>query len=235
MPDSVPNGPSYSWIPSYVAIADKLLEYANDWGVPFELVQEITGSPFDTHNCHGLMDPCTFFAMFNGLYRNDDKRREVVAQALKKFGLDAPVPCDFKGAPVFANPMCWWFYGSDGAVQACWDLTEAAVAYADDPAQSNRMPFLRAFDRLCPMMNVKMSKATGALHCFRPDFFLALDNRTRRYVNDVYRIHVPVKYLTGIEYLAIMDKVRSHTDKSLSEVSYDAQVAFPPTPRKRAK
>ena len=115
---------SFNWIEPYEKIATALLDYEDKQPELCSVVEDVLGESYD------VMDPLTFFSMFNGKRRNRDKRIEAVEKVLNALGIDTDPPSDFEGVPL-TNPQRWRYCnGNSDTVEHNWELFKAALAFA---------------------------------------------------------------------------------------------------------
>lgn len=189
-----------TWIAAYEAIATALLGYEERQDELCDLVEDILGESYDE------MDPLTFFSMFNGKRRNEEKRIEAVRTIVDRFKLDVEVPTDFEGVPV-TNPRRWRFWdGKPGTIRHNWELFRAALAFADAPTPDSQNELARLFDVVHAQGNIGDGNLTMALFWVRPHAYLPIDGNTRTYLRNRYDIDVPSP-LNGDGYLSLIKQV----------------------------
>ncbi|WP_350454435.1 AAA family ATPase [Slackia heliotrinireducens] len=207
-------GGQFSWIPAYEAIATKLLEYEDRQDELCQLVEEILGEHFNK------MDPLTFFSMFNGKRRNDEKRIEAVRVILGRFELNVAVPSDFDGVPI-SNPQRWRYWdGAPDTVRNNWSIFQAALDYADGKADDG-VEFAHLFDVVHSQGNVGDASLTMALYWVRPRAFIPMDKNTALYLRNRYGIAYP-KPFNGDGYVSLLKKLRTKSNDSFPDISYAA-------------
>ena len=192
----------YTWIPAYEAIATRLLDFEGKQNELTAIVQNVIGDSFDK------MDPLTFFSMFNGKLRREDRRIEAVEKV------------------VWAIPITdarqWRFWGGEaGQVEDNWSVFRSALVFADMPSAETRAQLIRGFDAAKARKNVGNSNLSMALYWARPKSYLPLDGNTQAYLRNRYGIVVPAQ-LTGESYLQLVDEVRATTGASFTDISYAA-------------
>lgn len=204
-----------TWISAYEAIATELLKYENRQGELCAIVERVIHEHFD------VMDPLTFFAMFNGKLRNESRRKEAVKQVIEGLKLDVEPAQDFWGIPIL-NPMRWRYWdGKPGTIEHNWEFFRAAIAFADNPSDESRAEFIRLFDIVRAQGNTGDANVTMALFWIRPNSYLPLDNNTQTYLRNRYDITVqPPTWGEG--YLSLLDQVRSVTEQAFVNISFAA-------------
>ncbi len=110
---------SFSWIPIYQELADKLADWHNRQA---ELIAFLEGlrtegyvvTPLNDKDNDGArfllkeIDPFTFFAVFNRGIRQD-QRVAILAMMKEFFELTSDLPEDFDGLPILSNFKSWFF------------------------------------------------------------------------------------------------------------------------------
>ncbi|WP_248921408.1 McrB family protein [Olsenella intestinalis] len=206
--------PTFSWISAYEGIATALLDYEDHQDELCDIVNEVLGEPYD------IMDPLTFFAVFNGKRRSFETRKEVVRVILDRLRVNATAPVEFHGIPV-RNPLRWRYWdGGDDTIRHNWQVFRCALSYADGNHEA-RAEFTRLFDVVRAQGNVGDASLTMALYWARPKVFLPVDSNTRTYLLNRYDIGVPDS-LSGEEYLALLDEVRKKSTDAYPTLSYRA-------------
>ena len=209
---------TFSWIPSYEAIATALLDYQDRQEVLCEVVHDVIGER------HEAMDPLTFFSMFNGKRRNRERRIEAVKKVLGTLGIDEQAPTDFDGIPL-TNPQRWRFWdGRPSTIKHNWELFRAALTFADSKGEQGREGLVRLFDVVHAQGNIgdawTTSKSlTMALFWARPRVFLPLDNNTKTYLGSRLGTRVPAP-ISGKEYLSLLEEVRGVTSDDFPAISH---------------
>ncbi len=206
-PSSV-EGATMEWVVPYGRIATRLLPFSKNRGVPCRIANEflererLSGGPLED------LGPFTFFGLFNGKVRTDEKRADCVGLVFERLGITLPVPHDFQGAP-HLNPRHWRFADdAPGAIEAEWACFEAALALADeeDETEESRDRLCEAFDRALGFKGLGSSNLPIALYWARPNRYLALDALMDAHLASAYGISVP-KDLDGAGYLDLVDEV----------------------------
>ncbi len=148
---------TFSWIPFYKALSDRLLSYKDKRSEMILLIlkafdlAKIKVPKLDSTPVPADMDPFTVFGLFNKSISND--KRTAFCIALKEvFGIDSNVPNDFDGIPLL-NPLSATYYrfvGDAGRgerdIDNLWNCFEAAIRYADDKTADSQASFIAAYD-----------------------------------------------------------------------------------------
>ena len=197
---------SFTWIPFYKELAQKLLQYRDDrkplidW--IYDNLQGYIGHLKDDTDSRRVadLDPFSVFSIFNrGI---TDKNRGIICTKLKEgFGITAPVPEDYNGIPIVnalqSNFMAFEKDRKDGDIERLWSVFVAAVK--DEPIKD-------AYDALKVQFLIKYNLTIG-LFWARPDKYLPLDINCREYLKDL-GIAVPKhQFVVYDEYTKVMKEL----------------------------
>ena len=211
----------YSWTSFYAEFADKLLAFKGDRGALIDKLRRVYADLGEKRPNLSLggdtedTDPFTVFALFTRGRQSAETRRRILKGIARSFEMSSPVPEDFVGLPVMANRLLI-FHGSlrsgkqDGnEIDILWDLFENALAYADNPAESNKKELASKYDAL--RYYGMTWRITTGLYWVRPSFYVSLDAATRNYL--LIHVDLPESYRgflkaigalpTAAEYLAL--------------------------------
>jgi len=222
----------FSWKPIYTELGHKLLAYRDKQE---ELLTWIQGmkqaalpvisltdeEPRGTATDLRQIDPFTFFANFNRGIKHEH-RVEILRRLKAQMGLTADLPEDFDGIPVANSQKAWFFpfaFERDPAtVPLLWAFAQDVVA--NEPSSLN--PDL--FENCLKIKQVGLAKLTMGMFWLQPDRYVALDQ-----VNRAYLLEQPfgltsqgLKPKTLSEYLLLIARVQSPTQKDPARLSYDA-------------
>lgn len=211
------------WMPFYIELADKLLEFKQDRETLLSLLHKLfqdvgMKSPFMEKNMPmSDVDPFTVFGCFNKGITNANRIKTL--QGFKKaFSVNAKVPTNFDGIPVLNNMMSVFFaFKNDPRrkpkdIDNLWDLFCVAVDYADAPTEEKKEQFIQAFDLAKEQFGVRWNITMG-LFWIRPYSFINLDERNRQYLA-MGKAIPPVDMMiasklknmpSGSEYLSILE------------------------------
>lgn len=180
------------WMPFYIELADKLLEFKQDRETLLSLLHKLfqdvgMKSPFMEKNVPmSDVDPFTIFGCFNKGITNANRIKTL--QGFKKaFSVNAKVPTNFDGIPVLNNMMSVFFaFKNDPRrkpkdIDNLWELFCVAVDYADAPTEEKKDRFIGAFDLAKEQFGVRWNITMG-LFWIRPYSFINLDERNRQYL-----------------------------------------------------
>ena len=216
----------FTWTAIYHELAIKLLGWRDRQRDLIEFLENLrkqgqTITPLMDKDDEGqrpllnVMDPFTFFGVFNRGVR-EDRRLAILKEIKKKFELESPLPSDFCGIPVLNNMRSWfiayqWERNADD-VNRLWHVFKLALAAKplDDSA------FVRAFDDALKVKYTNINLTLG-LFWIRPDLFVNLDGTNRAHLN----IQFPRKGLTAKFYIDTVRRVLG-TGVSLTEISHQA-------------
>ena len=206
----------FAWVPTYEAIATKLLEYENRQDELAAIVEKVLNEHYDK------MDPLTFFSMFNGKRWSFSTRSEAITAVLNGLGITDVAPTQFEAIPT-TNPQRWRYWdGQPGNIEANWAVFRAALALADSLNASDKLrrAFVECFDDALSHKNVGEGSLTMALYWARPKAFLPLDGNTSVYLKN--RLKLTAHPIDGAKYLELIDEVRKRTQDDFVHVSFAA-------------
>ena len=182
----------YTWIPFYKELAQKLLGYKDNRQALLDFIYgeipEGYRNYFHDKNreFNTDVDPYTLFAIFNrGI--TDKQRIEICGLFKEKFAVDAPLPKDFKGIPIWNNmhSQLFGFHDKRGKqdVDNIWNLFEATMT------GQNWTGYFNVVEKQ-HMAGAAM--VTSGMFWTRPDDFLPLDKNTVEYVKE-FGVKVPIQ------------------------------------------
>ena len=233
----------FDWVDFYKELSNKLLQYKNNRKELIEKVRQIyenTGINLPTlekENQIVDIDPFTFFGLFNKKL-TDANRLSILKAIAELFGVKASVPTAFDSIPVL-NPQNATFYyflpnrGEDD-VQNLWELFDAALAYAKNPASGTLSQVSKYFDLCINKKGNGNSKITMGLYWIAPNAFLNLDQRNTWYIYESGKIPEDlVKTLPEIEakipsekYFDIVEKLRDYLQSDESQLKDFKELSF---------
>jgi 5-methylcytosine-specific restriction protein B len=183
---------TFTWIPFYEELADKLVPYRKRQRELVTLLEDLRASgckitPMNDRDTAGRrflleeIDPFTFFGTFNRGITNDN-RLAILGSLKSFFGIDAPVPSDFNGVPVLNNQKSWFISYQRNRkpddVECLWEVFELALA--PEPMANPKLG--PAFDRALEVRGVNFNLTQG-LFWVRPRVFVSLDRTMRSYLD----------------------------------------------------
>ena len=223
---TLPEKQRFEWTDFYEAMAEKLLDHADDRTSLIEGIHEISSripgltylqDKFPDGASGPLRDICPFTTMgtFNRSM-TDANRKTVAGELAKLLGVTVPVPPSFEGIPVLNNQRSWFFAYADkrgaGDIDALWKVFVAASKMVDGDQLETRDAFIRAYDEATQVWGVAWNLSTG-LYWAHPWEFLTLDSQSRHYINKRLGLNVPVSGqqgpCDGRAYLKLLDDLRS--------------------------
>ena len=225
-----PNG-TFTWIPFYEEMADKLLAFKDNRAVLVDLVYKLEKKfvGYIKTQAGGQLtgiDPFTVFGIFNrGI---SECNRIYLCQYFKeKLGIGASVPTDFDGIPILNNMMAVFHRSGDGdiTISNLWILFEAAMA-------NNESALRTAFDNVRQQYGIRWN-ITMALYWIRPNDNLPLDSRTREYLPKLGIDVFDETQFDAEHYLSLISVVKQKindselSEKTFPEISYHAWASAP--------
>lgn len=205
---------SFSWMPIYRELAEKLAAYESRQGELLSLLQSLSeeGVPagrFTDVDADGksfplaVIDPFTFFASFNRSIVPAN-RVAILERCKAHFGLQSSLPTDFDGIPTANNQNSWFFaYASarkSDDIPSLWALARAAIEAGLNGVTAAK------FDRCLRVKQVAIRKLTQGLFWLRPDEFIPLDGNTCAALE---RQGLPSMAWDFASYRALVEQVRS--------------------------
>lgn len=232
-PEEFEKKASFTWIPFYTEMAEKLLKYEDNrdelvkivYGMDRQFVNYIKD---DAGNDYQDIDPFSVFAIFNR--KITDERRKDICQYFKNvLELDSDIPEDFDSIPVM-NPQLSvfvWREEISTGIQSIWDLY--SIVFENN---YNSEKFLEHFNIVRNQRGIKWT-LTMALYWIRPYEFMPLDANSREYLQKIGINVFDEKDLNGQNYLdlceLIKDKIANNEikEKSIPEISNNAWLKEP--------
>ena len=232
-PEEFEKKASFTWIPFYTEMAEKLLKYKDNrdelvkivYGMDRQFVNYIKD---DAGNDYQDIDPFSVFAIFNR--KITDERRKDICQYFKNvLELDSDIPEDFDSIPVM-NPQLSvfvWREEISTGIQPIWDLY--SIVFENN---YNSEKFLEHFNIVRNQRGIKWT-LTMALYWIRPYEFMPLDANSREYLQKIGINVFDEKDLNGQNYLdlceLIKDKIANNEikEKSIPEISNNAWLKEP--------
>lgn len=161
------------------------------------------------------IDPFTVLAIINRQITVANKI--AICKVYKEtFGIDAPLPTGFDGVPE-RNNLSTRFeskpadIGNPEFYNAAWELFLAGIHYEES---GSRDEFIKTFDLATDGHSI--NAYTMGLYWFRPGTFLALDSKTRNYLNspNVLGPGFTNQVRDGQSYLEALEQVQAWMTKS---------------------
>lgn len=232
-PEEFEKKTSFTWIPFYTEMAEKLLEYKDNrkelvkivYGMDRQFVNYIKD---DAGNDYQDIDPFSVFAIFNR--KITDERRKDICQYFKNvLELDSDIPGDFDSIPVM-NPQLSvfvWREEISTGIQPIWDLY--SIVFENN---YNSEKFLEHFNIVRNQRGIKWT-LTMALYWIRPYEFMPLDANSREYLQKIGINVFDEKDLNGQNYLDLCELIKYKIanneikEKSIPEISNNAWLKEP--------
>ncbi|WP_395090938.1 McrB family protein [Armatimonas sp.] len=234
LPDPIypPPAATFTWIPFFEELAERVLTYRNRQEELIGLLQKLHGqgrkvTTLDDRDASGssfpltVQDPFTFFSHFcRGItFAN---KKDIFSDLKAEWGLESPVPTDLRGVPEVNNQRAWFFsYESHRAptdLDALWDIAEQAIQGAEAITES-------AWRNALEVRQVGLAKLTMGFFWLNPEEFLPLDQNVRGYLRRA-GVTVPDP-ITLSQYRTLLAEAQDRLQMSLPEISY---AAFQNTP-----
>ena len=214
----------FKWIPFYMELADKLLEYKNDLKSLTKLIynnldirdtivfyEKATGT-----RIYKIIDPFTIYSSFNRKVNN----RAEIAQILKDvFEIKAEVPQNFEGIPIQDNRTSSYVErklsdaDKKNDAKRLWTLFVAALEQDDDILGV-------VFDKVLKQKGVGIAKLTMGLYYIRPYEYLALDDYNVNYLSE-YGIDIKPDKMKYADYAKLLkDLKKKMKNKSIEEQTF---------------
>lgn len=200
---------SFTWIPFYKELAQKLLAYKSNRNALLDFIYSEIPEGYRNyfHDKDGVpntdVDPYTVFAMFNRKITKK-QRIEICGHFKEKFAIDAPLPKDFMGIPIWNNlhSQLFGFRDKRGEkdIDNIWNLFEATMTGDDWKVYFNAVE---------SQYMAGAAMVTSGMFWTRPDDFLPLDQNTVNYLKG-FGIKVPTKNnrIDAIAYADVCQKVK---------------------------
>ena len=235
-PEEFEKKASFTWIPFYTEMAEKLLKYKDNRD---ELVKIVYGMDneyinyFKDDKKEKFQDlhPFAFFCIFNRQI-STQKRLKICSYLKEELEIKTDLPIDFTGIPFVNNQNSWWgmpWTKNDAKedININWKLFE--ISQRIDIDNKN---FGDSFDFVLSRGGTKRS-LTMALYWIRPYEFMPLDANSREYLQKIGINVFDEKDLNGQNYLdlceLIKDKIANNEikEKSIPEISNNAWLKEP--------
>ena len=233
-PEQFAGNDRFTWIPFYMEMAKKLLEYKDDRRELVKIVYEMDEkyiSFFNDENKQPFQDlhPFALYGIFNR-YIALEKRQEICSHFKKCLSLESNLPVDFDSIPLMNNQNSWWgmpkiqqrnrfslfmnnqnsWRGNarienDTAEDIAINWKIFEIIQDDDLDIEN---FEKFFDYIRSRGGAKWS-LTMALFWIRPYDFMPLDANSRAYLSKIGIEVFEEKNLNARNYLNLIQKIKS--------------------------
>lgn len=216
---------NFSWIPFYMELAPKLLEYKDNRLALLDVIysnfeREETGYLHDGDGSQFTdIDPFTVYGMFNrGI--SWKKRHNMIEKFKSIFKVSADIPNDFTGIPCLNN-MKSHFFGFTGDrgpndIDNLWNLFATVLKNSEDPYTKD---VEEAYNLLLNQFIIKFNITMG-LFWILPYKFISLDSINQQYMVQC-GLHKVNKLPAFSEYLKIIESVKQlNLDGKIQEGSF---------------
>lgn len=216
---------SFTWIPFYKELAQKLLQFRNNrtplvnW--IYDNLDGYINHLKDASDGRRVpdIDPFTVFAIFNRGISHD--RRRSICEKFKDFlNISSSIPQDFNGIPVMntqkTNFMAFEANRKDGDIERLWNVFEAAVMDKDIETPYNA---------LSGQYLIKFNLTIG-LFWIRPDKYLPLDSTSQDLLNSLGISFDKTKFLPYNEYVRVMQTLNETMNTESHGFSNYAEFSF---------
>ena len=214
---------SFSWIPFYTELTEKLLEYKDKREELVEFIFSEDGLREFSDYLHledkkqkiDDIDPFSFMGMFNRGSFSPNNRIKILTKIKQRFDIVANVPSDFDGIPVL-NYSRMFFYNWHNLKDSC-DTIWSAFEQMMNGDISQWFDYYK--------FQTRKAECTMPLFWCKADEYIALDSRNRDYLESI-GVDANVNDVDSYKALLqdLKDKMESGQlkEKSFAEISYNA-------------
>lgn len=207
----------HTWIPFYMEMADKLLQYKNKRDELLVMVAEIENKKYVD------IDPFSIFSIFNKRIKNEN-RIKICEYFKQKLGIKADIPIDFSGVPCTFNTRANFFdkEGDSEEIQNLWNLFEAVIL--NDTSRTKE-----CFNVVRNQKGIKWNITFG-LFWIRPYDYISLDDLNRTYLPKISINMFNEHQLNAENYFSLLENVKNKInndeidEKNIPEISYKAWI-----------
>ncbi len=218
---------SFTWVPIYKEIAQKVLEYEYNQKALIDLIREMGNANLlvisladegvdDEEFELQEIDPFTFFASFNRGTR-EENRLAVIEYLKQHWELKENLPSDFHGIPLVIAQSAWFFrYAKKRKpddIPKLWRL--AKETNAGSPSSFDQ----QLFDACLSINGIGLSKLTIGMFWLRPDRFLATDGNNVSYFRSK---GIVLQSETANGYFQYLSNVEEKLGADFPNLSYQA-------------
>jgi len=213
------NKPQFTWVKTHKQLVHYLKTQENNQPDLIELLKSVgISGPFKDIGENGEIklneiDPFTFFFYINKY--GSERRLKYLKKIAEK--LDLHIPSDDKGIPT-AQPLKVWLFPfannrKNNEVARLWSFFHKALK--DEIKDDD-------FEDVLKIQSTGKVKLTEGLFNINPERFLPINKPMQPYLQDVLK--VDPKFKSFSEYLDLLEIIKSKTDLSFFEISYEAWV-----------
>lgn len=208
----------FTWIETYKEIVEYLKDKQNSQKSLINLLKEIGITGFNDQDKGenkielSEIDPFTFFCYLN---KYGSEKRIIFFQKLAKKLNFKNIPDDDSGLPSITPLNVWMFpfkyQRNNNEITTLWELFyKACEDKIDDDL----------FADVLEIQSVGKATLTSVLFYINPARFFPINGPVKPYLEEYFEIDC--KFNTFTEYQAILDKLRTKTDREFYEISFDA-------------
>jgi 5-methylcytosine-specific restriction protein B len=219
----------FLWTDFYEAVAEKLLDYADDRTPLIEGIHRIgkrvpnlsyLRDKFPDGTEGQLRDICPFTTMgiFNR-HLTESNRKIIAGELADLLGVTIPVPSSFEGIPVLNNQRSCFFAFADkrnaGDIDTLWKIFVAASKMVKNDQSDTRGAFVQAYDKATQVWGVNWNLSMG-LYWAHPWDFPTLDKQSLQYIKKQLGLHVANKANSCCDasnYLKLRNDLSAHFEK----------------------
>lgn len=211
---------SFSWVRTHQEITEYLRDKRHRQVELIDLLKSVGIKPFDNdqdENGNRInlteIDPFTFFFF---IYKYGPKRRLEFLQKIAK-KLNFNIPNDDIGIPSAQAQKLWLFtyqgQRKNNEIGRLWEFFFSAL--------ENRVSD-KQFSDILSIKSTGKTKITEGLFDVAPNIFFPINGPTKPFLKNV--LNIDPKFNTFSEYLEILNKIKSKTNKPFYELSYEAWI-----------
>lgn len=228
---------NFSWINFYSEFADRLVPFADNREELLKKLQEayqsigMKLSRLDNSGIPKDIDPFTVFGLFNKQI-NIRKRFKIVKGLKNTFKVNAAIPQDFNGLPVFNNLNATLYAFTNDPkrgkndINNLWDTFLKALAYSENANRKNENAFAKSYGISSTQAQVGW-KLTKSLYWIRPNTFVSLDSINRWFIgnqnsldkelSEIFPHENAYKLTDGKRYLHICNAVHNYISQPTAQ------------------
>lgn len=218
---------TFTWIPFYQELAEKLLEFKDNRQPLIEFVYSDKMSPYtkylhkEDNTQFKDIDPFTFFGIFNRGKAKWPNRTEIAKIIKEHFSLTANAPTDFNGIPVLNAMRSFYmqWHNDTIATESCNHLWNLFISCMNGDTDNQE------FNMLLNSKGMGLGMATIPLFWCRPLDFIALDSKNSAYIQNLGINRTVVDFDSYSNFIQdIKERMRTGKmrEKSFAEISYNA-------------
>ena len=216
---------SFSWIPFYEELAEKLLDYKNKRKELVEFIYAEDGLKDFSNALHlenkdlkiDDIDPFSIFGLFNSGKKKNETRISILDRIKKYFNISADLPSDFDGIPVL-NYARSFFYDWNDLHNSCNKLWGCYEKFVRNNSPKEYIDFRDI--KTCP------AESTMPLFWIKPYEYVALDSNNREYLKQngisVDNIKNYDDYISLLNLLKQKLESNDIKEKTIVDFSYNA-------------